>query len=170
MSLSSKLVFIKFKKPIVSTNQMELTEFIENPENNRNGVTLVRTATEVHHRRRRSKVRMEIEKYETFSTPGKDVDILLWRKVHEAVLPLLSKLVTVKRERLAASKVEYLIVIKENLEKVNKFKKFNNIEKAGGDCTLKVQFLMKMKRCKKFMIIMKKTVPVMKWKFNCNLV
>ena len=123
----------------------------------------LRTATEVHHRRRRSKVRMEIEKYETFSTPGKDVDILLWWKVHEAVLPLLSKLarrvlaipsssakservfsvggnlVTAKRGRLAASKVEDLIVIKENLEKVNEFKKFNNIEKAGGDCTLEVK-------------------------------
>jgi hypothetical protein len=232
----------------IYTNQMELTEFIENPENNRNEVTFarelkrnlekrfpnlgmdlslrrmanfldpsfkglhlsvknllddtkteieteakkfdcqdveneetevadnsailsptsklrkqLRTATEVHHRRRRSKVRMEIEKYETFSTPGKDVDILLWWKVHEAVLPLLSKLarrvlaipsssakservfsvggnlVTVKRGRLAASKVEDLIVIKENLEKVNEFKKFNNIEKAGGDCTLEVK-------------------------------
>ena len=34
---------------------------------------------------------MEIENYETFSVPGKDVEILLWWKVHEAVLPLLSK-------------------------------------------------------------------------------
>ena len=79
---------------------------------------------------KRSKIRIEMEKYETFSISGKDVDILRWWKVHEGVLPLLSKLVrkvlaipassakservfsvggnmvTVKRSRLGTSKVE----------------------------------------------------------------
>ena len=57
----------------------------------------------------------------------------------ERVFSVGGNLVTAKRGRLAASKVEDLIVIKENLEKVNEFKKFNNIEKAGGDCTLEVK-------------------------------
>ena len=106
---------------------------------------------------------MEIEKYETFSVSGKDVEILLWWKVHEAVLPLLSKLawrvlaipsssakservfsvggnlVTVKRSRLGASKVEDLIVIKENLEKVKTFQKLNGIESVGENLALEIE-------------------------------
>ena len=72
---------------------------------------------------------MEIEKYKTFSTPGKDVDNLLQWKVHEAVHLLLTRnLMTVKRGKIAVSKVK-------------EFKKFNNIEKVRKDCTLEVKTL-----------------------------
>ena len=85
-------------------------------------------------------------KYELFSLQSKDCDILLWWKQHDNVLPLLSKIakrvlaipassakservfstggnvVTVKRNRLAPKKVEALVLIKENKDKVDAFK------------------------------------------------
>ena len=87
-------------------------------------------------------------------------------------------LVTVKRVRLGASKVEDLIVIKENLGKVKEFKKFNNIENAGQDCTLEVKTVeipvqMSTSFDEDGEIVVydnTQTVPVMKWKLNCNLV
>ena len=39
----------------------------------------------------RSKVRLEMDRYESFSLVSKHVNVLDWWKKHEAVLPLLSK-------------------------------------------------------------------------------
>ena len=93
----------------------------------------------------RNKIRLEMDRYESFSIPGKDVNILQWWKSHEAVLPLLASLakriltipassskservfstggniVTAKRNRLSPKNVESLIVIKENMAMVNDF-------------------------------------------------
>ena len=84
--------------------------------------------------------------YETFSTLNKTVNVLLWWKRHQNVLPILSKLsrmvlsipassakservfstggniVTIKRTRLNPKKVEELIIIKENEVNVEHFK------------------------------------------------
>ena len=94
-----------------------------------------------------SKVRKEMERYEGFTYPGKNTNILLWWKQHEGVLPLLASLakrilaipassakservfstggniVTAKRNRLAPKNVENLIKIKENMSKVEDFLK-----------------------------------------------
>ena len=102
---------------------------------------------DVANRRNKSKLRIEMEKYELFSLQSKDCDILLWWKQHDNVLPLLSKIakrvltipassakservfstggnvVTAKRNRLAPKKVEALVLIKENKDKVDAFKR-----------------------------------------------
>ena len=88
-----------------------------------------------------------MERYEGFTYPGKNTNILLWWKQHEVVLPLLASLakrilaisassakservfstggniVTAKRNRLAPKNVENLIKIKENMSKVEDFLK-----------------------------------------------
>ena len=93
-----------------------------------------------------SQLEKEIQDYERFSVANKHVNILLWWKDHEKVLPLLAKVakkvltipatsskservfstggnfVTKKRNRLAANKVEDLIVIKENKSQIEEFK------------------------------------------------
>ena len=85
-------------------------------------------------------------RYESFSVPPKDVNILKWWKEHEKVLPLLAKLakkvltipassskservfsaggnfVTRRRNKLAPKKVEDLIIIKENKTRIEAFK------------------------------------------------
>ena len=100
----------------------------------------------------RSKVRLEMDRYESFSLVSKHVNVLDWWKKHEAVLPLLSKqakkvftipassakservystggnVVTQKRNRTAAKKVEALILIKENKSKVEDFKQKSGYE------------------------------------------
>ena len=92
-----------------------------------------------------SKIEVEMERYEGFSNPGRNVNVLEWWKAHQNVLPLLANqakrvlaipatsskservfstggnFVTAKRNRLAPKKVENLIVIKENKEKVEAF-------------------------------------------------
>ena len=47
---------------------------------------------DVANRRNKSKLKIEMEKYELFSLQSKDCDILLWWKQHDNVLPLLSKI------------------------------------------------------------------------------
>ena len=100
----------------------------------------------------RSKIRLEMDRYESFSLVSKHVNVLNWWKKHEAVLPLLSKqakkvltipassakservystggnVVTQKRNRTAAKKVEALILIKENKSKVEDFKQKSGYE------------------------------------------
>ena len=94
-----------------------------------------------------TKIEIEMERYEGFSNPGRNVDVLQWCKARQSVLPLLANqakrvlaipatsskservfstggnFVTAKRNRLAPKKVEHLIVIKENKEKVEEFNK-----------------------------------------------
>ena len=94
-----------------------------------------------------NKIRKEMDRYENFSIPGKNINILQWWKQHEAVLPLLASLakrifaipassakservfstggniVTAKRNRLSPKNVESLIVIKENMAMVEDFMK-----------------------------------------------
>ena len=94
-----------------------------------------------------NKVRKEMERYESFSFPGK-VNILEWWKAHEGVLPLLASLakrvltipsssakservfssggniVTAKRNRLSPKNVQNLLVIKENMDMVDNFMKY----------------------------------------------
>ena len=93
-----------------------------------------------------SPLEKEFQDYERFTVSNKHVNILLWWKDHEDVLPLLAKVakkvltipatsskservfstggnfVTKKRNRLAANKVEDLIVIKENKSQIEEFK------------------------------------------------
>ena len=90
-----------------------------------------------------------MDRYESFTFPGKHVDILLWWKQHEAVLPLLASLakkilalpskservfstggniVTAKCNRLAPKKVESLIMIKDNMTNVEEFVKSGGYE------------------------------------------
>ena len=95
---------------------------------------------------RLSAVKREMMRYESFSIPSKNVNILHWWRDHEKVLPLLSKLakkvltvpassskservfstggnfVTSKRNKIAPKKVEDLILIKENKSKIEDFK------------------------------------------------
>ena len=92
-----------------------------------------------------TKIEIEMERYEGFSNPGRNVDVLQWWKAHQSVLPLLANqakrvlaipatsskservfstggnFVTAKRNLFAPKKVENLIVIKENKEKVEEF-------------------------------------------------
>ena len=91
-------------------------------------------------------IKREMIRYESFSLPPKDVNILKWWKDHEKILPLLAKLakkvftipassskservfsaggnfVTKKRSKLAPKKVEDLILIKENKSRIEAFK------------------------------------------------
>ena len=106
-----------------------------------------RTQIEGFLEERISPIEREILRYEAFSLPSKSVDVLMWWKGHEKVLPLLSgiakkvltvpassskservfsvggNIVTSKRNRLAPSKVENLVIIKENKTQIEEFKK-----------------------------------------------
>ena len=97
-------------------------------------------------RRNKTKVRMEMEKYELFTLQSKDCNVLSWWNRHQNILPLLAKIarrvfaipassakservfssggnvVTAKRNRLAPKKVEALVKIKENSDKIAAFK------------------------------------------------
>ena len=92
-----------------------------------------------------NKLKSEMIKYESFSLSHREGNILYWWKTHSSLLPMLSRIartilaipsssakservfstggntVTVKRSRLGPKRVEYLIVIKENLSKVKEF-------------------------------------------------
>ena len=98
-----------------------------------------------------------MERYEGFTYPGKNTNILLWWKQHEGVLPLLASLVkripailassakservfstggnivTAKRNRLAPKNVENLIKIKENMSKVEDFLKNGGYKVTKSD-------------------------------------
>ena len=112
--------------------------------------------------RMQTKIKKEMEIYETFSTPSKTVNVLLWWKRHQNVLPILSKLsrmvlaipassakservfstggniVTFKRTRLNPKKVEELIIIKENEVDVEHFKDNTDYEiKVTGNNSFK---------------------------------
>ena len=97
-------------------------------------------------RRNKTKVRMEMEKYELFTLQSKGCKVLSWWNRHQNILPLLAKIarrvfaipassakservfssggnvVTAKRNRLAPKKVEALVKIKENSDKIAAFK------------------------------------------------
>ena len=109
-----------------------------------------------------NKIRKEMDRYESFSIPGKNVTTLDWWKQHEGVLPLLASLakrilaipassskservfstggniVTAKRNRLSPKNVENLIVIKENMAMVDEFLKNSGytIKKFDNEKTL----------------------------------
>ena len=102
-------------------------------------------AREITRPNRDSKLRKEMKQYESFTNPGKTVNVLSWWKNHESILQNLANvakkvlgihassakservfstggnIVTAKRNRLAPRKVENLIVIKENMEKIDDF-------------------------------------------------
>ena len=93
-----------------------------------------------------------MDRFESFSLPGKHVNILHWWRDHEKILPNLAKVakkvltvpassaksekvfstggnfVTKKRNRLAPKKAEELIVIKENKSQIEEFKAKTNYE------------------------------------------
>ena len=95
----------------------------------------------------KSKIRKEMERYESFSIPPKSVNILVWWKQHQNILPLLSiaarsvlaipassakservyssgaNIVTAKRTRMKPNKVEQTLIIRENKSMVDEFKK-----------------------------------------------
>ena len=97
--------------------------------------------------RRESKMQHEMMKYESYSSPNKDVDVLDWWRKHEEILPLLARaakkvlaipsssakservfstggnVVSVKRGSLTPKKVEDLIIISENLPLLKEFDK-----------------------------------------------
>ena len=107
----------------------------------------------------KSKVEREMDRYERFSNPGQNVNVLKWWKAREDVLPLLANqakkvlaipsssskservfstggnFVTAKRSRIAPKKVENLVVIKENKDKVEDFEKNGGykLEKITGN-------------------------------------
>ena len=92
-----------------------------------------------------SKMKQEMVTYESFSFASRNADVLAWWKTHETHLPILSKIakkilaipassakservfstgglvVTAKRGRLSPSKVEDLILLKQNLSRVREF-------------------------------------------------
>lgn len=108
---------------------------------------------------RQTKIRKEMEKYSSFSTPPQGVNVLSWWKRHESILPILAKLaklvlaipassalservysvagdvVTAKRSNLNPKKVEEIVIIKTNLKKVEEFKKNSDyvIVKTGNN-------------------------------------
>ena len=57
----------------------------------------------------------------------------------DRVFSVGGNLVNVKRSRLGASKVEDLIVIKENLEKLKTFQKLKGIESVGENLALEIE-------------------------------
>ena len=92
-----------------------------------------------------SKIKKEMATYESFSFASRKCDVLAWWKAHEEHLPVLAKIarkilaipassakservfstgglvVTAKRGRLSPSKVEDLILLKQNLSRVRDF-------------------------------------------------
>ena len=116
------------------------------------------------HQDQLSAVKREMLRYESFSLPEKDLDVLSWWKGHEKVMPLLSKIakkaltilcssakservfstggnfVTSKRNSLAPKKVEDLIIIKENKTKVDEFKETGgyNLVRSEADPFTKI--------------------------------
>ena len=92
-----------------------------------------------------SKMKQEMVTYESFSFASRNADVLAWWKTHETHLPILSKIakkilaipassakservfstgglvITAKRGRLSPSKVEDLILLKQNLSRVREF-------------------------------------------------
>ena len=100
--------------------------------------------------RQQTKIRKEMIKYESLSHPAKTTGILAWWNFYKNMLPILSSLarmilaipassaksertfstcgnfVTQKRTRLAPNKIEELVITKENLKKVEIFKKDTN--------------------------------------------
>ena len=107
--------------------------------------------------RTENKIRKEMKRYESFSNPGKHVNILQWWKTHEGDLPLLASfakrilaipassakservfstggnIVTAKRNRLSPKNVQNLIVIKENMAMVDHFIEFGGYEVKKHD-------------------------------------
>ena len=97
-----------------------------------------------------SKLKSEMIKYESFSVAPRESSVLYWWKNHASLLPILAKIarsilvipsssakservfstggntVAVKRTRLNPSRVEHLIVIKENLSKLKEFELFHD--------------------------------------------
>jgi hypothetical protein len=100
---------------------------------------------------------LEMSKYETFSIPLKDADVLDWWRKHQDILPLLSKVaskvlvipsssakserdfstggnvVTVKRGSLDQGMVEDLIVIHENLKLLREFERFTDEKEKNSE-------------------------------------
>ena len=100
----------------------------------------------------KSKIRKEMERYESFSIPPKSVNILVWWKQHQNILPLLSiaarsvlaipassakservyssgaNIVTAKRTRMKPNKVEQTLIIRENKSMVDELKRAQHIK------------------------------------------
>ena len=96
---------------------------------------------------KRSSIIKEFEKYESFSLAKKETDLLTLWKNHELILPLLAQIakriytvpvssapseraisagglvVTPKKNRLAPKKVENLVLIKLNKDRIENFKR-----------------------------------------------
>ena len=106
--------------------------------------------TEAMRKTMQSQIMKEMDRYEVFSTPPKDINILSWWKSHSNVLPILaniarsklaipassamservfstgSNIVSKKRTSLKPNKVEQTIIINENKRKVMEFLKKTN--------------------------------------------
>ena len=99
-----------------------------------------------------SKLKLEMEKYESYSFAPRDSNILYWWKTNEMMFPLLAKIartilaipsssakservfstggniVTAKRCRLGPKKVEELIVIRENMARIKEFEVLSGMD------------------------------------------
>ena len=119
----------------------------------------LKLGTRIEYKRRKhtSAFRKETERYETFSTPTKNVSTLNWWKKVAPTLPILANfarsvlaipassakservfskggnIVTRKRTRLNPKKVEEIVVIQENVKMVNNFLKKTSydVKKTG---------------------------------------
>ena len=105
----------------------------------------------------------EIAKYEIFSLAKDDVDILSWWKSHESVLPELAKIAksvltipcssaktervfscagnfaTKKRNKIGTSRLEDLVILKQNKEALKIFKQQHSIERSLSDSLKKIR-------------------------------
>ena len=143
---------IKSYETVVEENATEEATTNDDLELSPNSRSIRRHMAKIQNARTRfgvsqNKIRKEMDRYKSFSIPGKNVTTLDWWKQHEGVLPLLASLakrilaipassskservfstggniVTAKRNRLSPKNVENLIVIKENMAMVDEFLK-----------------------------------------------
>ena len=118
--------------------------------------------------RTESKMQQQMRKYESYSFPNKNVDVLDWWRKHEDVLPLLARIarkvlaipsssakservfstggnvVTNKRGRLDPKKVEELVIICENLpllKELSKDKPDIEVTSAEGNAFTRVRLV-----------------------------
>ena len=144
---------IRSYKDILDENQTDEAPEVADFELSRNSKLIKRHEEKLKRGRTEinlaeNKIRKEMKRYESFSNPGKNVNILEWWKTHEGVFPLLASLakkipaipassakservfstggniVTPKRKRLSPRNVQNLNVIKENMAMIDHFLQF----------------------------------------------
>ena len=88
---------IRSYKDILDENQTDEAPEVADVELSRNSKLIKRHEEKLKRGRTEinlaeNKIRKEMKRYESFSNPGKNVNILEWWKTHEGVFPLLASL------------------------------------------------------------------------------